>query len=232
MILSPSTIESIKQEYSDWFESQYHGMDKKERQKLGAFYTPPELSIKMLEKFESFSGTILDPACGAGGLLAAAVIAGADPRKCYGIELDKKTALLCRDRLAKLGVPRCNIKIGDALKDESYEFDESLQDKTIFYIQLKDLGLCNVGVLVEQSTPKKHSTKEMIIDYSKKDEKLETQFAQLLKLMEFISDKECYLSGEKVDNKLKFLNVFFKKYFGKKVKISQEKMIELMPCVD
>ena len=50
--------------------------------------------------------------------------------------------------------------------------------------------------------------------------------------MEFIADKGCYLSGEKVDNKLKFLNVFFKKYFGKKVKISQEKMIELMPCID
>lgn len=77
----------------------------------------------MLEKFESLSGTILDPACGAGGLLAAAIIAGADPRKCYGIELDAKTALICRDRLAKLGVPQENIKNGDALDPKSYEFE-------------------------------------------------------------------------------------------------------------
>lgn len=45
MILSPSTIESIKQEYSDWFEYQYHGMSKSERQKLRSFlYTPSAYS--------------------------------------------------------------------------------------------------------------------------------------------------------------------------------------------
>ena len=82
----------------------------------------------MLEKFDDLSGTILDPTCGAGGLLAAAIIAGADPIKCYGIELDPEIAKLCRDRLSKLGVPRANIKIGDALDPGAYEFDGSEND--------------------------------------------------------------------------------------------------------
>ena len=42
----------------------------------------------MLEKFDNLDGNILDPTLGAGGLIAAAIIAGADPAKCYGIELD------------------------------------------------------------------------------------------------------------------------------------------------
>ena len=40
----------------------------------GQFFTPPALTVKMLEKFNDLSGTILDPACGSGGLLAAAIM--------------------------------------------------------------------------------------------------------------------------------------------------------------
>lgn len=59
----------------------------------------------MLEKFESLEGNVLDPCLGAGGLIAAAVIAGADPSKCYGIELDPDVLELAKKRLANLGVP-------------------------------------------------------------------------------------------------------------------------------
>ena len=60
----------------------------------------------MLEKFESIANKdILDPSLGAGGLIAAAVIAGADPSRCYGIELDPATLEVAKLRLAKLGVP-------------------------------------------------------------------------------------------------------------------------------
>lgn len=111
MILSDKTKQKIKEEYDQWVNIQYGTKSKEERQKLGQFFTPPELSIQMLEKFDNLDGNILDPTIGCGGLLAAAVIAGADPRKCFGIELDLEVALLCRDRLAKLGVPRTNIKV-------------------------------------------------------------------------------------------------------------------------
>ena len=76
----------------------------------------------MLEKFESLEGNVLDPCLGAGGLIAAAVLAGADPTKCYGIELDPSVLELAKRRLAKLGVPEQNLRQGDALDPKSYEF--------------------------------------------------------------------------------------------------------------
>ena len=122
MQLSEETKNRIQAEYDSWKEIQYVGKDKKERQKLGQYFTPPPLTIRMLEKFESLEDKdILDPCLGAGGLIAAAVLAGADPSKCYGIELDPDVLELAKKRLAKLGVPEQNLKQGDALDTKSYE---------------------------------------------------------------------------------------------------------------
>ena len=122
MKLSEETKNRIQEEYDSWKEIQYAGKDKKERQKLGQFFTPPQLTIRMLEKFESLEGNVLDPCLGAGGLIAAAIIAGADPSKCYGIELDPSVLELAKRRLAKLGVPEQNLRQGDALDPKSYEY--------------------------------------------------------------------------------------------------------------
>ena len=76
----------------------------------------------MLEEFESITNkTVLDPTIGAGGLIAAAVIAGATPNMCYGLELDNEILTVCKRRLAKLGVPPCNLLQGDALDSENYK---------------------------------------------------------------------------------------------------------------
>ena len=76
----------------------------------------------MLEKFESITNkTFLDPTSGAGGLIAAAVIAGATPNMCYGLELDNDILTVCKRRLAKLGVPPCNLLQGDALDSTNYD---------------------------------------------------------------------------------------------------------------
>lgn len=125
MIISANIRHAIEIEYKQWKDKLWAGKTKEERQKLGQFATPPPLTIKMLEKFDSLDGNVLDPCLGAGNLIAAAVIAGADPSKCYGIELDPVVHKVAQLRLSKLGVPPCNIVQGDALDPKSYE--EKLQ---------------------------------------------------------------------------------------------------------
>ena len=122
MKLNIETKEKIQAEYDAWQAEQYSGKDKKERQKLGQFFTPPQLTIKMIEKFDSIKDKdILDPTIGAGGLIAACILAGADPKRCYGIELDPDVLEIAKRRLGKLGVPSGNLMLGDALDPESYE---------------------------------------------------------------------------------------------------------------
>ena len=125
MKLTSDIKQKIQEEYDFWKNDLWAGKDKAARAKLGQFATPPPLTIKMLEKFDSLEGNVLDPCLGAGNLIAAAVIAGADPSKCYGIELDPVVHKVAQLRLSKLGVPPCNIVQGDALDSKSYE--EKLQ---------------------------------------------------------------------------------------------------------
>ena len=122
MKLNTETKEKIQAEYDAWQTEQYSGKDKKERQKLGQFFTPPALTVKMIEKFNSVKDkNILDPTLGAGGLIAACILAGADPKRCYGIEIDPEVLEIAKRRLGKLGVPSCNLILGDALDPKSYE---------------------------------------------------------------------------------------------------------------
>ena len=122
LVLSEETKQKIIEEYNQWKDSQYAGKDKKARQTKGQFFTPPPLIFQMLEEFESLANkTVLDPTIGAGGLIAAAVIAGATPNMCYGLELDNEILTVCKKRLAKLGVPPCNLLQGDALDSENYK---------------------------------------------------------------------------------------------------------------
>ena len=123
MILSEDIKEKIRKELSD-FTSQYGEKTLKERKYLGAFFTPPELVIQMIEKFENLEGKILDPTCGSGQLLIGCIIAGADPKLIYGIELDPEILEIARSRLEVLGVPKINLHQGNALYEECYNFSE------------------------------------------------------------------------------------------------------------
>lgn len=105
-----------------WLQDPIADHSLSRRKDFGQFFTPPELSIKMLEKFENTEGTILDPCCGAGNLLAAAIKAGFDPAKVYGIEIDEEILKIAQSRLEPLGVPCANIHLGDALNPVSYNF--------------------------------------------------------------------------------------------------------------
>jgi type I restriction-modification system DNA methylase subunit len=121
MILSEEAKRKIFEDYESCKDTMYGTLTEKERKNLGAFYTPPALVIKMIEKFENLEGDIVDPCCGSGLLLSGIVIAGADPKKVYGIELDEGQAELCRNRLEQYGVPRTNIITGDCLDNKTWE---------------------------------------------------------------------------------------------------------------
>lgn len=123
MKLTDEQVKAIKDEYTQWKDGMYANRTLSERKDFGQFFTPPELSIKMLEKFENTDGTILDPCCGAGNLLAAAIFAGFKPENVYGIELDPDILQIAIERLSLLGVPKDNLHVGDALDPSSYNFE-------------------------------------------------------------------------------------------------------------
>ena len=124
MVLTQEQKDNIIEEYNTWFNQQYGNNTLEERQEFAQFYTPPELAITMLEKFSGLEGKILDPTIGAGGLIAACIIAGADPKLCYGIELDKDILeKVTIPRLTKLGVPRENLSWGNALHEDCLDFE-------------------------------------------------------------------------------------------------------------
>lgn len=225
MIISDQIKQKIQQEYDQWVNIQYGTKTKEERQKLGQFFTPPELSIQMLEKYNDLNGNILDPTAGCGGLLAAAVIAGANPRECFGIEFDPETVALCRERLAKLGVPRMNIHVGDALLDVSYDFEEV--PNTLIYFKVENIGFGQVRIFIEHNSKSKVVQKEFVIDYSKRDETIQTKFQTLYKLFNIVNGKNTFLcvEQEKYEGRMKFMNAFFKKYVGKTFNFNKNMII-------
>lgn len=122
MHISDSQKEAIINEYNQWKDKMYADNSLSRRKDFGQFFTLPELTIKMLDKLNNFEGTILDPCCGAGNLLAAAILAGFDPTKVYGIEIDSDILNIAQSRLSSLGVPNSHLHLGDALNPNSYNF--------------------------------------------------------------------------------------------------------------
>lgn len=114
MKLTEEIKEEIKRESEEYLNEiksctdQYGGLTKEERDALGAFYTPWRLCVQMLEMYdctleEFATKTILDPTCGSGNLIMAALIAGISvnkdyPKNVFGNELSLKPLELCRKR--------------------------------------------------------------------------------------------------------------------------------------
>ena len=110
-------------EYKAFEDFMYAGKTKEERDELAQFFTPPEISIKLLEAYnvKDLSGKIiLDPTSGSGNLLAAALIAGADSDKIFGNDYDAAMVKLCRERIRT---------IPDRLEEIDKEFANSLKAK-------------------------------------------------------------------------------------------------------
>ena len=163
MTLTEEQKTAIEAEFKQWTELQYAGKDKKERQKLGQFFTPPPLTIKMLEKFDTVKDKdILDPAAGAGGLLVACILCGADQNRIYGIELDLAILKVCRRRLLKYGVPPWHLKEGNALDPTSYEFEKNERIETFAVVDKQ-----NDGILLSIVNNKKLVKEKKFVDKAK-----------------------------------------------------------------
>jgi DNA modification methylase len=65
---------------------------------------------------------IFDPCAGSGNLLAAAIIAGADPKKVYYNEYSHDIFEIGKKRLMGLGVPEKNFICSDALSEVFWDF--------------------------------------------------------------------------------------------------------------
>ena len=65
MIISDLAKQKIYEEFKLFEEKQYNGKSKLDRKKLNQFFTPPELSIKLIETLENINGPLVDPCCGA-----------------------------------------------------------------------------------------------------------------------------------------------------------------------
>ena len=137
-------IEILDSDYfrnSLYVDANGNELDKTKRDKLGQFYTPGKICIKMIEKFkwETLSGkNILDPTVGSGNLLIACLIAGADSDKIFGNEYDADIIPTCRNRIDKacdiLGKPHIrdwqihqgNALIPDCLTEFGPEYDNTI----------------------------------------------------------------------------------------------------------
>ena len=138
MYLTKDQKSAIRFEFFAFRHNMYMGKTKKERQELDQFFTPAELTIKMLEAldctYEEFiDSDVIDPTSGSGNLLAAALIIGADPHRIFGNEYDATMVAACRKRLKTINpkVRDWQIHQGNALLEVCLtEFNKDY-DKTI-----------------------------------------------------------------------------------------------------
>ena len=127
MLLTEEQKHKIREEYEQWKSKTYGDLNDKQRKELGAFHTPPELTIRMIEKLTTLDDDVIDPTAGSGNLIVGCILAGADPKRCYANELDPSIYRVLVERLTGLGVPKENITMMDVLSDEFAIYLRKLQ---------------------------------------------------------------------------------------------------------
>ena len=126
-------IEILDSDYfrnSLYVDANGNELDKTKRDKLGQFYTPGKICIKMIEKFkwDTLSDkNILDPTVGSGNLLIACLIAGADSDKIFGNEYDADIIPTCRNRINRA----CDILGKPHIKDWQIHQGNALQARCL-----------------------------------------------------------------------------------------------------
>ena len=129
MELSSKIKKLIRKEYKAFEDFMYNGKSKEERDALAQFFTPPEISIKLIEELSDLSGNVLDPTSGSGNLLAAALIAGADASKIFGNDYDATMVELCKNRIKEIPdrLEKVDKVFADKIREELKQFDADKQ---------------------------------------------------------------------------------------------------------
>ena len=150
MTLTEEIKNKIVEEYESFKEHMYAGKSLEQRKTLDQFFTPPSLTIQMIEKFDCdtlVGKNILDPTSGSGNLLVACLIAGADPDKLYGNDYDNDMVILCRKRLKdvcnrmnKAGFKDYQIHRGNALQKFCLNYFEEDYDQIYNFNKIDDLS--------------------------------------------------------------------------------------------
>ena len=124
MKLSDNVLNLINIEYKLFKDKMYADSPVETRDELGQFFTPAELTIKMIESYgEDFTKHfVLDPCCGSGNLLAGCIIAGVDPSNIFGNEYDPRMVHACRERIKT---------IPDRLEEADPEFAAALRTRLL-----------------------------------------------------------------------------------------------------
>lgn len=89
------------------------------RNKEGVFYTPDRIADKFFDDLPPDRQNLmfLDPCCGTGNFLLAAIRNGFLPQHVFGIDTDSKAVAIARGRLAEFpGFPSANVRIEDFLR--------------------------------------------------------------------------------------------------------------------
>lgn len=101
----------------------------------GFFFTPPSLAIRMVMlsmKYNIYTSTLLDPACGAGVFLAYYILLDENLKKVTGIEIDELTSNYARQLIEKISeTSGRNIEI-NILCDDFFTYFEKNRKTTKF----------------------------------------------------------------------------------------------------
>ena len=88
-------------------------LTNEQKKKLGSWYTPPEIAIKMAKEIKWEKGkTILDPCCGKGNLLSACMdlYPELEEENLYGVDIDAAAIEFCLELF-----PSGHFQVGDCL---------------------------------------------------------------------------------------------------------------------
>jgi tRNA1(Val) A37 N6-methylase TrmN6 len=92
-------------------------VDKTTKKRLGQYFSGHKVA-ELLASFCTLSGseTVIDPMAGTGDMLEAAIRLGIHASNIYGIEIDEKAAIVCKERL-----PYGKILVGDSFSLNPWE---------------------------------------------------------------------------------------------------------------